>query len=91
MSSGLNKLRTLFSSRALILSLMVIAVNVTLLISFDSFSGFLFLLFKIQAIMMIKARRLMAAAVAAAMAVALNLSKDSVLCCILGLVEVKSA
>ena len=91
MSSGLNKLRTLFSSRALILSLMVIAVNVTLLISFDGFSGFLFLLFKIQAIMTIKARRLIAAAVAAAMAVALNLSEDSVLCCILGLVELKSA
>ena len=69
---------------ALILSLMVIAVNVTLFKSFDGFSGFLFRLFKIQAITMITTRSVTAPAMIAAMAAVLNFSEDSVLCCMPG-------
>jgi len=69
---------------------MVIAVNVTLLISFDRISGFLFRLFKIQAIMMIMTRRVTAPVIETAMAVVLNFSGDSVLFCMLGSVVVKS-
>jgi len=63
---------------------MVIVVNVTLLISFDGISGFLFRLFKIQAIMMIMTRRATAPAIAADIAVVLNFSDESVLCSMLG-------
>lgn len=61
---------------ALILSLMVIAVKVMLFKSFDGVSGFLFSLFKMQAVTMITTRRVTAPAIVAAMAFVLNFSED---------------
>ena len=94
-SSGLNRLRTLLSSRArmdsaLILSLMDTAVKWTPSKPFDNFSGFLFRFFKIQARTMMMRKRVMTAAIVPAMAAVFDFVEDSVLGSSLGSAVVKS-
>ena len=94
-SSGLNRLRTLLSSRArmdsaLILSLMDTAVKWTPSKPFDNFSGFLFRFFKTQARTMMMRKRVMTAAIVPAMAAVFDFVEDSVLGSSLGSAVVKS-